>query len=198
MRRIPIESNRWAIAMIDKKKYGSVQRHLQDCLENVFDDVMVQIGDDIHYRGTNIVVTSRVFEGLLPEQRYHHVVRAVPKDYYEKHLQSGVVWFELAPGETGADLMKMPRASDIAPEQDAIRKQLVEIGFSERFEAAIESGAGPASITHFKITRKTLAAAGLDDTHITRACLFMILRGAYCDAHILADVLPKLSSENAA
>jgi stress-induced morphogen len=184
--------------MIAKKDYAAVGRELQDYLRRRFDDATVQIGDDIHYKGTNIVVTSSAFAGLLAEQRFHHVVRALPKEFYEEHLRSGAVWFELAPGEAGIDLMKMPRASDVAGDADRIRDRLEKAGFPEKFQAHFEAEPQRASITHFKETQRILSEAGWSEKELTRACLFMILQGAYCDAHVLMDVLPELTSGHAA
>lgn len=184
--------------MIAKQDYRSLQRELQAYLEECFRDVAVRIGDDIHYAGTNIVVTSASFKGLLAEQRFHHVVRALPQEFYETYFQGGVVWFELAPGETGSDLMRMPRASDVAQNEADLRKLLDTIKFFPKFQALMETAPSRASMTHFHATREILAEAGLDPDAQTRVCLFMILQGAYCDAHVLADVLPKLTSECAA
>src|SRR6185369_15304626 len=99
--------------MIRKKDFTAVAKQLREHLAARFDDVDVQIGDDIHYKGVNVVITTRVFDGLLPEQRYHHVVRSLPPEFYEKHLRGGVVWFELAPKQAARDYMKMPRSEDV-------------------------------------------------------------------------------------
>ncbi|MCG8406116.1 MAG: hypothetical protein MI923_13045 [Phycisphaerales bacterium] len=192
------DKDRRAGNMIKKEDYNRVRRQLQEYLEARFEDAVVQIGDNIHYKGTNVVVTSRAFEGLLAEQRFHHVVRAIPKEFYEDYLQRGVVWFELAPGESGRDLMKMPRASDVAEEEIAIRKQLEKIEFFSKFQSKLTSDPKRLSDTHFNITREILAEAGLNETKAERICLFMVLLGAFCDAHVLADVLPTLTSEHAA
>ena len=193
-RRIPIEG----APMIAKKNYAVVGRELQEHLRQRFDDATVQIGDDIHYKGTNVVVTSRAFEGLLAEQRFHHVVRAMPKEFYEEHFRSGAVWFELTPGETGMDLMKMPRASDIEDDADRIRDLLENAGFSAKIREVFKAESQRASITHFAATRRILSEVGWSEDEVAQGCLFMVLQGAYCDAHVLADVLPKLTSGHAA
>lgn len=184
--------------MIAKEEYAVVGRELQEYLRQRFDDVAVQIGDDIHYKGTNVVVTSRAFEGLLAEQRFHHVVRALPKEFYEEHFPGGAVWFELAPGETGKDLMKMLRAGDVADDADRIRGRLEDAGFPAKIREVFEAEPQRASITHFNATRRVLCEAGWSEDEVTGACLFMILQGAYCDAHVLTDVLPKLTPGHAA
>ncbi len=181
--------------MMKQSKYIHVGRELQRMLKPQLPDVEVQIGDDLHYKGTNVVVTSGLFEGLLAEQRFHHVVRAIPGDFYEAHLRSNIVWFELTPNETGADLMKMPRSTDVAAEQEEIHSLVAAADFCSKFQQALARGSQRLSATHFELTRKTLAKCGLGGTDITRACLFMILHGAYCDAQVNTEILPRFTSQ---
>ncbi len=137
--------------MIAKKDYRVIEVQLQALLAERFGDITVRIGDDIHYPGTNIVITSPAFKDWLPEQRFHHIVRAVPPEFYDKHLQRGVVWFELAPGESGPDLMKMPRSEDIVDDRNAIVAQLKDIAFFAKFRAALEHAPHDQSIDDFKL-----------------------------------------------
>ena len=174
--------------MIAKKDYRRVQDQLQSFLARQLQDVSVQIGDDIYYRGTNIVVTSARFAGLLPEQRFYLVARAIPEDFYEEHLHGGCVWFELAPGETGKDLMRMPRSEDVAREEAKIRAMLEKAGFFDQLEAALAADAKAASAEDFTLSKRILAKAGLGDQDTTRACLYFILQGAYSDRQVLAGV----------
>jgi len=183
--------------MIAKQDYARIQEQLLTYLYERFDDVMVQIGDDIHYPGTNIVVISPAFEGLLNEQRYHHIVRAVPLDFYEQYLRRGVVWFELAPGESATEYMRRPRSEDIAPRAHEIHKRLMGSGFFDRFQAAVGDG-GCASADDFTVVRQVLKDAGAGPDEIEDMCLFFIRHGAFCDVHVFADVMPKLTGENAA
>lgn len=184
--------------MIEREDYGKVQVQLQSFLAERFDEVAVQIGDDVHYPGTNVVVTSPSFAGLLPEQRFSHVVRAIPLGFYEQYLRGGVVWFELAPGERAGDLMKMPRSEDIAEEEEDIFERLVAICFFEELQARFCAGPREASKDDFRLSREVLVGAGLEKGEVTRACLFFIRQGAYCDAQVLVDLVPKLAAEYAA
>ena len=184
--------------MIDKKDYRKIQVQLQAVLAERFDDVTVQIGDDIHYRGTNVVVTSPAFEGLLPEQRFHHAVRAIPSDLYDQYLRHGVVWFELTPTETGLDIMRMPRSDDIAGQEDAILERLIATRFRDRFQATLGAAPLDLSIDDFILSRRLLFDTGFSEQDVTRACLFFIRAGAFCDAQVLADVLPTLTSDHVA
>ncbi len=185
--------------MSQTKDYAKLQRELEACLQIRFPDAAVQIGDEIHYKGPNIVVTSSKFAGLLAEQRFHHVVRAIPKEFYEKKLQKGFVWFELAPGEKGIDLMRMPRSTDLTgADEAAIRRQLDDAKLFKKLASAFEGEDDEPSGIHFGATIEILKKAGLSESQIERCCLYMILKGAYCDAHVVNDLLPKMLAGDAA
>ncbi len=184
--------------MIRPNEFQQIQTQLVAYLRPIFDDVAVEIGDGIHYKGTNIVVTSRHFTGLLAEQRFHHVVRAIPEDLYNNQLRKGIVWFELSPGESGKDLMKMARAVDIRDKEAAIEARLRKAGFFSALQARFGKKKDGASVMRFDATREVLAECGIAKSEIENACLFLIARGAYCDAHVLNDLAPKFQSESAA
>lgn len=186
--------------MIEAKDIDRLVRELTACLQFRFPDVSVRIGKDIHYPGLNVVVTSSKFAGLLAEQRFHHVVRAIPKELYEKHFQRGVVWFELAPGETGKDLMRMPRSSDLSNvDESDIRRRLMEAGYFKKLGAYFDSAEDeePSGVS-FDTTRRILSKVGLDAALIEQCCLYLVRKGAYCDAHVVNDLIPALSAESAA
>lgn len=197
---IGVESYGWPVAgMVEMKKqdYKRLAAELQGFLEERFDDVRVEIGDDIHWRGTNVVITSPNFAGLLPEQRYHHVVRAIPPDFYEAHLRRGIVWFELAPDEPAKSYMKLPRSEDIAKQEDEIAELLAEKNFVGRMVAALGPHPADASGDDFKVAKRVLKEARLAPDDITRACLFFMHRGAFCDVQLMKDVLPKMTEATA-
>ena len=184
--------------MIKSSEYEQIQTQLVAYLRPVFDDATVEIGDGIHYKGTNVVVTSKHFTGLLAEQRFHHVVRAIPEDLYNNQLRKGVVWFELAPGETGRDLMKMARAVDIREKESTIEAALRKSGFFSTLRSRFAKKKDNPSVMRFDATRDALSKSGIAEADIENACLFLIARGAYCDAHVLNDLAPKFLSESAA
>lgn len=173
--------------MIRKKDYAAVAKQLREHLVKRFDDVDVQIGEDIHYKGVNVVITTRVFDGLLPEQRYHHVVHSLPPEFYEKHLRGGVVWFELAPNQAARDYMKMPRSEDVAAKASRIEKRLADAGFNDRFASATAGRADTLSHDDFVVAKRLLAELGLSKPEIQEAALFFILRGLFCDADLAKE-----------
>ncbi len=181
--------------MIAQKDYGKIESELQSYLSARFDDVSVRVGDGIHYKGTNIVITSSRFAEWLPEQRYHHVVREIPLDFYNRHLREGIVWFELAPGESAQEYMRRPRSEDVAKEVAKITDLLLRVNFAERLNKTLGDRPDDASPDDFLETRKTLLAAGLDADQVQKVCLLFIHRGAFCDAHVVTDVLPRLKTK---
>ena len=64
--------------------------------------------------------------------------------------------------------------------------------------AAFKDKPQEASIDDLAVSKDILARAGLDERDVTRACLFLIRHGGFCDAQVLADVLPKLAEGQAA
>jgi len=175
--------------MIPRQQYASVQAKLREYLTPVFSDARVQVGDNIHYRGTNVVITSATFDGLLPEQRFHHIVRAIPTDFYEKYLRGGVVWFELAPGENAKDYMKMPRSEDIANEEEKIQANLSKVDFFERLQGRLEKQPAAGGLGDFRAARALLREAGLGDGAIEKCCLHFIRQGAFDDAGIVREIM---------
>lgn len=184
--------------MIAQKDYAKIEGQLQRYLTARFEDVSVRVGEGIHYKGTNVIITSSRFAGWLPEQRFHHVVREIPHEFYDRHLREGIVWFELAPGETAQEYMRMPRSEDVAAEGGKIVELLLRSKFPDRLAAALQKEANGASPDDFKATRRVLALAGLDEDQSRKVCLYLIGRGAYCDAHVAADVLPQLATARGA
>lgn len=178
--------------MIAKKDYEKIATQLQAHLAAAFEDVDVRIGDEIYYRGTNVVITSEAFRGLWPEQRFHHIVRAIPQAFYDRYLKGGIVWFELAPGESGKDLMKMPRSEDIAQDQASIAAMLTKKGFARKLRTLAEEEPEKLSAFGFTACRAVCKKAKIAAEELEKAELYFILNGGYCDVQVLADVLPKL------
>ena len=180
--------------MNSQKNLASIEKQLHSALKPAFKDVGVKVGMDIHYKGCNIVVTSPDFAGLLPEQRYHHVAHALPPDLYEQ-LRGGFVWFELAPGEPAADLMKMPRSEDIAARDAAIHQRVRAAKFFKKLESKLRASRKAASALDFILSREVLAEEGWSAGEITDACLFFIRHGGHCDADVFWKVMDGLNRD---
>jgi len=184
--------------MIPKHEYERLRRKLESALERQLEDAQVQISDDLHYRGTNLVITSKQFRGLLPEQRYYLAVRAIPSDLYERYLRGGVVWFELAPGESGREYMRMPRSDDVEAQVPALYRRLNQIRFFQTLQRTLEERPADISTEDLSWTRQILIDAGVRGEELTRCLLFFIRHGGFTDALVVADVIPELAGEHAA
>lgn len=174
------------------KDFSVVQEQLQKHLSDRFGEVSVQVGNNIHYPGTNVVIVCPRFAGWFAEQRYHHVVRAIPAALYDQYLRDGVVWFELAPGETAKQYMTFPRSEDVAAKARSIESALQKIRFAQRLIAALGPHPGEASTEDFVVTRRVLASAGKNEAEIRNVCLYLIRQGAFCDAHVVRGLVPRL------
>jgi len=173
-------------------EFASVEGRLQAALSKTFPCVAVRVGDGIHYRGTNVVITSPDFAGLLPEQRFHHVVRVLPAELYED-LRGKVVWFELAPTERPDDYMKMPRSEDIIGNETSILKRLTAVKFFKKFEDRLMAKRQAPSRRDFIVAKEILEEAGLSPKEITHACLYFIRHGGYSDAQVFSHVMEELA-----
>jgi hypothetical protein len=182
--------------MIPPAQHEALAEQVQSALAPRIPDVAVRIGPDIHYDGLNVVITAPAFQGLLPEQRFHHVARNLPADLYEQ-LRGRVVWFELAPGESAQSVMKMPRSEDIAAGESDILKRLTAERFFKKLEKSILTARKGASQWDFVEAKRLLADAGWSPDDVTRACLFFIRHGGVCDAHILTHVMEQLAGSHA-
>ena len=180
--------------MTAQRNLAVIEQQLQSAMSAAHKDAKVKVGMDIHYKGCNIVITSPDFAGLLPEQRFHHVAHALPTDLYEQ-LRTGFVWFELAPGELPAQLMKMPRSEDIAGQDSAIHERLKAVKFFKKLEAKLRATRRPASTLDFVLVREILDEAGWTAEEVTQACLFFILHGGHCDAEVFSKVMEDLNRE---
>lgn len=178
--------------MSSKPNLPDIQKKLQSAMSSVFTQARVQVGHDIHFKGCNIVITSPDFAGLLPEQRFHHVVRAIPADLYES-LRSGFVWFELAPGEPAVNYMKMPRSDDISAHEGEMLKTLAAIKFFKKFEAKLRESKSAPSKLDFILGKQVLSEAGLSPNEVIRACLFFIKHGGHSDAQVFSHVMEELA-----
>ena len=93
-----------------------------------FPGIAVQVGE--HERWDRPCVTFRWagFADLLPEERFHRLVRAIPEAFRTDRL-GGFVWLELAPHETVEAFLNLPRSEDVADSEASILSGLVEVGF---------------------------------------------------------------------
>ncbi|QDV89974.1 hypothetical protein RAS2_10500 [Phycisphaerae bacterium RAS2] len=169
---------------LSREKFEEVARQLQEHVRVRFEDAIVQIGDGLHYRGTNVVITSKAFTGQLPEQRYGLVLRTIPEAFFKKYLRGGVVWFELAPGESGKDYMRMPRSEDVAAQSADVLARMKKSGVLKQLEKAVAEAKGALSAARLDLPRQCMEAAKWSADEMQVGTLVLIGRGALCDADL--------------
>lgn len=169
---------------LSRDKFEEVARQLQEHVRARFEDANVQIGEGLHYRGTNVVITSKAFAGLLPEQRYGLVLRTIPEAFFKKYLRGGVVWFELAPGESGQDYMRMPRSEDVAARSADVLARMKKSGVLKKLEKAVSQAKGALSAARLDAARQCMEAGGWSADEVREGALVLIGRGALCDADL--------------
>lgn len=132
------------------------------------------------------------FADLLPEERFQRLVRLIPEDFREKRL-AGLVWLELAPGESVEAFLKLPRSEDFAAREADVYAELESAGFFEALEKALGPEPQKACQGQFTELGVVLSRKKYSKKRIRDAKLLFILNGAYCDCQALLTVRRELS-----
>ena len=123
------------------------------------------------------------FTDLLPEERFHRLIQAIPEAFRTTRLK-GLVWLELAPGEAIDEFMAYPRSEDVAPRESSIYAGLLDTDFFD----AIDAGLGPLPKEtcqgDFAMMARILTSLKFTDAQIRDAKLVFIRHGAYCDCQV--------------
>lgn len=134
---------------------------------------------------------SRTFNGLLPEERFHRLVGAIPAAFREKNL-AGVVWVELAEDESLEEFLKLPRSEDVTGRE---REIYVELAKARMFDVLAEQmGASPDKRCSgdFREMAGLLSARRFPEGKSRDAKLLMIRHHAYCDCQVVLTAWPAL------
>ncbi|HET6892722.1 MAG TPA: hypothetical protein VFH31_16580, partial [Pyrinomonadaceae bacterium] len=69
-----------------------------------YPDIDVEVLErDAEHTRRRVFFRSQKFDVLYPLQRYHSIAHHIPREFYDEHLAE-TEWYELASGETEADL----------------------------------------------------------------------------------------------
>ena len=177
--------------MAGKRRHESIRKKLLDILEPVLPGIELEVSESRRWQRMCLTFRHPSFAELLPEQRFRRLLAAIPEDFYEKQLR-GAVWFELAPGETPEDLLRAPRSEDLAKQEPAIARKLLDCGFFDGLTDAMGQSPIETCSGHFAAARKVLAAKGITGDEQRDACLVFIRQGAYCDCEVLLAARPAL------
>jgi len=164
--------------------HRALERDLLHLLEGRFPGIGVEVAHSARWGRMSVTFRWSGFADLLPEERFHRLVTALPAQVREQRLL-GFVWLELSPKETVEQFLKLPRSEDMADREAAVYAGLKKAHFFE--ELAMALGASPEAKCPGNFSR---SAAILSRNHyspakLRDAKLAFIRRGAYCDCQAL-------------
>ncbi len=165
---------------------------LSEMLGPTYPGIEVEIGQNPRWQRRCVTFRWGGFADLLPEERFHRLVRAIPEEYRVAKL-AGAVWLELAPNETVDQFLQQPRSEDVAERESAIYGRLIEAGLFGRLESAMQPAPDRACAGDFSRTRSILSDKGFGEEDLRDAKLSLIRHGAYCDCQVLLTARPEFS-----
>ncbi len=136
------------------------------------------------------------FKGLLPEERFHRLVNAILAEFRESRLK-GIVWLELAPGESTDDFLKLPRSEDVADKEASVYAGLRDSGFFESLEETLGNDPRKTCPGDFSRSEAVLSTKKLSAAKRRDAKLVFIRHGAYCDCQVIQSVQAVLAKVHA-
>lgn len=170
--------------MSSNRRHEAIARVLRKYLEAVFSGLEVEVTRDARWSRPVVILRWSGFVGLMAEQRFHLVLRAIPPKVME-HKLAGLVWFELTPVETPDDYLKMPRCEDVADREAELAAALARADVFKRLSRAMGQDPPQACDGTFNRTRRILEEAGVRGGETDDVCLLLIRHGAYCDCQVL-------------
>lgn len=173
------------------KESSSVDRELAKILAPTFPGITVELAHSARWNRPCVTFRSREFTGLLPEERYHRLVAVIPSAFREENM-AGLIWVELAEGESLEEFLKLPRSEDVSSREKKIYSKLME---GQVFDLLAESmGPSPDKRCHgnFEALVSTLSSKRFSPAGVTDAKLLMIRHHAYCDCQVLLTAWPAL------
>lgn len=164
---------------------------LANMLAPAFEGIAIEVMRSKRWDRDCVIFRWSGFARLLPEERFHRLVQAIPEDFRKARL-ARLVWLELAPKESVDAYLKLPRSEDVADRETSIYARLAKARFFE----ALGKSLGPApdkncpgdlSKTAAVLRKKKWTAPRIRD-----AKLVFIRHGVFCDCQVLQTAQPTL------
>lgn len=174
------------------RDYAQLTRKLQSIIQDRFPGMSVEIGHSKRWDRPCVTFTSSIFDGLLPEERFHRLVGVIPGEVREGDL-AGFVWLELAEGESLDEFLKHPRSEDVASREKDVYGTLARAGLFESLSDALGSSPEKHCKGDFSEMTRLLEMAGLDQREVRDAKLLMIRHHAFCDCQVLLTAQTRLA-----
>lgn len=175
----------------------ALERQVTSLLAKAFPGLSVEIGHAARWDRTCIAFRWEGFGALLPEERFHRLVSAIPDEFRESQL-AALVWVELAPGETVDDVLKLPRSEDVAGREADIGRALTHNGFFATLVDRLGRSPKRNCPGDFSHTAAVLSDMGKSPERIRDSKLVFIRHGAFCDCQVIETVQPALTKQYAA
>jgi hypothetical protein len=159
-----------------------------------YPDIDVQVLErDAEHTRRRVIFRSQKFSVLYPLQRYHYIVHHIPREFYDQHL-GDAEWYELAPGETEADL-RYPDEELVRSITPNVMRCLGGSGFLRRLDDRMcpADGSRSPESCHgdFRIARSVLAESGFSEEEHFDVFHVLMAQGGYCDCEILYNAAPE-------
>jgi|CXWL01.1.fsa_nt_gi hypothetical protein len=172
--------------------FETLKRELAATLSAKFPGISIEVAHSAKWNRPCVTFTSRDFANLLPEERFHRLVAAIPTEFREQKM-AGFVWLELAEGETVEKFLKLPRSEDIADREAEIYGQLASAKFFDSLAESMGTSPDKRCGGDFRELIRILSARKLSAENVRDARLLMIRYRAYCDCQILLTAMPELA-----
>lgn len=161
-------------------------------LKAKFPGMDIEIAPSSKWNRPSVTFTSPSFAGLLPEERFHRLVGAIPTEFREQKM-AGFVWLELAEGETVDEFLKLPRSEDVSDREAKTYGELAKAKLFESLAEALGKSPDKRCGGDFQEMARLMTAKRLSAAKVRDAKLLMIRHRAFCDCQILLTAMPELA-----
>ncbi len=182
--------------MMGRKRDEKLEAELQAILAPAFSGMTVEVSHSPRWNRMCGTFCWPGFTNLLPEERFHRLVRAIPMDFRESRM-AGLVWVELSPDEDLEAFLLLPRSEDVADREGDIFARLADVKFFPSLSQAMGASPEKKCGGGFEQVDAILTAKKLASTDIRDAKLVFIRHGTYCDCQVLATVPSELAKLHA-
>jgi len=177
--------------MATKQVDKTLENELSAMLADAFGGMKVRVGHSDRWDRMCATFTWKGFGGLLTEERFARLTRAIPEEFRNKRMK-GFVWLELTPGEKIEDALKSPRSEDVADREGEVYTALENADFFGALAKALDGDPLKNCPGDFSKTLTVLKKKKFSKKKITDAKLVFIRHGAFCDCQAMTTVRGEL------
>ena len=182
--------------MGNMKDKQAIAGELAQLLTKSFPGIAVQMEHSPRWNRDCVTFQWEGFAGLLPEERFHRLTKSIPDGFREEKL-AGLVWLELAPGETVEEFLRLPRSEDIARKERTIYAGLHNADFFGVLNQVLGAAPDKKCAGGFTETERVLSTLKLGPHGTQDAKLIFIRHHAFCDCQVLLTAQQALADAHA-